>query len=110
MATIDQQEALVEDFVIGDGNVRDTLAAFDREVIRKALPETTEHRQLLRPAMLEALLEYTPTSRAEFFEMIPSYLRQAIEGQYLDQVFEIINASLEQTGHPTNVLRNYSHE
>ncbi len=60
----------------------------------KALPDTPEQKRLLRPAILEALLEYAPTSKAEFLEMIPDYLRQAAAGQYLDQVFEIINASL----------------
>ncbi len=49
--------------------------------------------------MLEALLEYTPTSKVEFLEMIPSYIRkatEATEGSYLEQVFDIINSSLEE--------------
>ena len=48
--------------------------------------------------MLDALLEFKPTSKADFLELIPSYIRQATEateGRYLDQVFDIINASLE---------------
>ena len=48
--------------------------------------------------MLEAMLEFTPTDRVEFLEMIPSYIRQATEaaeGQYLDQIFDIINASMD---------------
>ena len=66
-------------------------------VIRKEFPDTPENKRLLRPAMLEALLEFKPTSKVEFLEMIPSYIRQAteaVEGQYLEQVFDIINASM----------------
>lgn len=99
MANFDEQETFIEDFVMEVGDLHERLAAFDRDVIRKALPDTPEHKRLLRPAIIEALLEYTPTSKAEFFEMIPAYLRQATEaaeGLYLDQVFEIINASLER--------------
>ncbi len=62
------------------------------------MPNTPDNQRLLRPAMLEAMLEYTPTSKSEFLEYIPGYLRQstaAMEGQYLEQVLEIINASME---------------
>jgi very-short-patch-repair endonuclease len=98
VAETDDQESLVEDVVIENDNLREMLSAFNRKVIHNALPDTPEHKRLLRPAMLEALLEYTPTSKTEFLEMIPSYLRQATEpaeGRFLDQVFEIINAWLE---------------
>ncbi len=47
--------------------------------------------------MLEALVEFTPTSKFEFLEVIPQYLRQATdprEGAFLEQVFELINASM----------------
>jgi hypothetical protein len=47
--------------------------------------------------MLEALLEFTPTSKVELLELIPLYIRQATdadEGRYQDRVFQIINASL----------------
>jgi len=81
-------------------SLKDKLSRFDHEVIRKECPGTSENRRLLRPAMLEALVEFTPTSRAEFLELIPGYVRQATdaaEGKYLDQVFDIINASLESS-------------
>jgi hypothetical protein len=74
------------------------LVKFDHEVIRRDFPETPENKRLLRPAMLEALLAYKPTSKVEFLEMIPSYLRQATEGaegKVLERVFDIINASLD---------------
>lgn len=111
LADMDAQEALVEDFVIENGNLCGTLSTFDRNVIRNALPDTPEHKRLLRPAMLEALLEYTPTSKTEFLEMIPSYLRQATEpaeGQFLDQVFEIINAELETSSDAVAQAHVYS--
>ena len=98
---VDKQEAAVEGFAYDGASLKDRLMHFDREVIRKALPETPDNKRLLRPAMIEALLEYMPTSKSEFLEMIPSYLRKATEadeGRYLDQVFEIINASIENWG------------
>lgn len=94
---VEYEEAQVDLFAFEEKGLRDKLLRFDREVVRKELPETPEHKRLLRPAMLEALLEFTPTSKVEFLELIPSYIRQATqaaEGEYLDRVFEIINASL----------------
>ena len=92
---VETQEQALESLVYGEGeDLTARLQRLDREVIRPAHPDTPEHRRLLRPAMLEALVEYMPTSRAEFLEFIPGYLRQATdpaEGRYLDQVFEIIN-------------------
>lgn len=81
-----------------DGSLQEKLLQLDRKVIRKDLPDTPENSRLLRPAMIEALLEYTPTCRTEFLESIPYYIRQATaaeEGKYLEQVFSIINVSLE---------------
>lgn len=81
------------------GGLRDNLMRFDQEVIRKQFPDTPDNKRLLRPAMLEALLEFTPTSKSEFLETIPSYIRQATEaeeGRFLEQVFEIINASFAE--------------
>lgn len=83
-----------------EGTLRDKLARFDREVIRKEVPGTPDNKRLLRPAILEALLEFEPTSRAEFLECVPRYLREgteATEGKYLEQVFEIVNASLRSS-------------
>jgi len=95
---IEAEEEKVDLFAFDEGSLRDKLIRFDREVIRKALPTTPENKRLLRPAMIEALLEFTPTNKVEFLESIPPYLRQATkaaEGKYLDQVFDIIDASLE---------------
>jgi len=94
------QEAQVDQFAFKGASLRDKLIRFDHEVIRREYPDTPENKRLLRPAMLEALLEYTPTSKVEFLEMVPSYIRQpteAAEGKYLEQIFDIINASLEET-------------
>jgi len=87
-----------DQFSFEDKNLREKLIYFDHEIIRKECPNTPENKRLLRPAMLEALLEFKPTSKVEFLEMIPSYIRlstEAIEGKYLEPIFDIINASLE---------------
>lgn len=78
------------------GNLEEQLREFEREVIRKECPNTEENKRLLRPTMLETLLEYRPVSTAEFLEVVPAFIRQgtdAAEGKYLSQVFEIINNS-----------------
>ncbi len=95
---IEEQEAVTEHYISDEVGLREKLIEFDEEIIRKAQPDTPDNQRLLRPAILEAILEYMPTSRSEFLEYIPNYLRQstsANEGQYLDQIFEMINASLE---------------
>lgn len=94
---VDAHESLVDPFAFDEASLEDKLIRFNREVISKEFPHTPENKRLLRPAMLEALLKYTPTSQVEFLEVIPSYIRQAteaVEGKYLRQVFNIINASL----------------
>lgn len=95
---VEKQEVVVDHYLSEEIELRERLVAFEREIIRKQLPNTPKANRLLRPAMLEALLEYTPTSKWEFLERIPPYLRQATaapEGEYLEQVLEIINASME---------------
>jgi len=44
--------------------------------------------------MMDVFLEYLPTSKWEFLENVPSYLRGEIarsEGKYLKAIFEIID-------------------
>lgn len=80
-------------------SLREKLVRFNEEIIQREFPDTPPNKRLLRPAMLEAFLEFTPTSKYEFLETVPSYLRQATEGRegkYIEQVFDIINASLER--------------
>ena len=96
---IEVDEAIVDEFISREVDLRSMLLEFDSEVIRKEQPDTPENQRLLRPAMLEALVEYMPTSKWEFLEDIPSYLRQntpSNEGKYLSQVFEIINSKVEE--------------
>jgi very-short-patch-repair endonuclease/DNA polymerase III delta prime subunit len=97
---IESKEEQIDMFAFDEGSLKDRLSKFDCEVIRRKMPDTPENKRLLRPAMLEALLEFKPTNRVEFLEVIPSYIRQATdasEGRYLEQIFDIINASLENT-------------
>jgi very-short-patch-repair endonuclease len=97
---VDAKEAQVDQIAFEAMSLKDKLIRFDREVIRKEFPEIPENKRLLRPAMLEALLEYTPTSKVEFLEAVPQYIRKATEpaeGKYLEQIFDIINMSLEKT-------------
>jgi very-short-patch-repair endonuclease len=92
-AVRETEEADVAELLAGAGDLGQKLELFDREVIRPAIPKTPEGQRLLRPAMVEALLEYRPATKWEFVEVIPSYLRQGTlgaEGVYLEQVLGII--------------------
>ncbi|EJL90176.1 DUF4011 domain-containing anti-phage protein Hhe [Pantoea sp. GM01] len=71
------------------------LERFAREVIDAENPFIADESKLLRPAMIEALVEHLPLSRSEFVERIPKYLREATESKmskaYLDSVLAIID-------------------
>jgi len=74
--------------------LHDRLVDFDLKVIRNNMPSVDEQSHLLRPAMMEALLNFTPSSKAEFLEKIPAFLRQGTDAKeaskYLDDVLELI--------------------
>jgi len=94
----EREDTQVDSLAFEDASLKNKLIRFDREVIRKECPETPEAKRLLRPSMVEALVEYKPTNKAEFLEYVPSYIRQATdasEGKFLEHIFEIINSSLE---------------
>jgi len=93
----DQKEDEVGDVVDTEAFLQEQLEQFNLEVVVKEEPDTPSARRLLRPAMIEALVEHTPIDEYEFLELIPGYLRQSIdpkEGKYLTSVFSIINNSL----------------
>jgi very-short-patch-repair endonuclease len=96
---LDEMEAVADKLSTEDIGLREKLIAFDTDVIRKAFPDTPDNQRLLRPAMLEAFLEYLPVDKTEFLEFIPSYLRQATysaEGKFLEGVLGIISAVEEE--------------
>lgn len=97
---VEAHEAVVDKFKSEEIGLREKLIDFDREVIRNALPDTPDNHRLLRPAMLEAFLEYLPVDKSEFLEFMPSYLRQSTnsaEGKFLEEALQIINASAEES-------------
>lgn len=78
----------------GGASLRDKLIYLDQQIIRPALPDTSENRRLLRPAMLEALLEFEPADRSEFQQRLPGYLREGTdpaEGRFIDDVLTLIS-------------------
>lgn len=77
----------------GGASLRDKLIYLDQQVILPALPDTPDNRRLLRPAMLEALLEFMPADRTEFQQRLPGYLREGTdpaEGRFIDDVLTLI--------------------
>jgi very-short-patch-repair endonuclease len=99
---LDERDAITSDDLDGteiyfDSTAKDIeaiLTDYDEKVIREKLPFTPISQRLLRPVMLQSLLEYEPCSIAEFHECIPSYLLEATadsERQYLSRVLELIS-------------------
>lgn len=77
----------------GGADLREKLLYLDQQIIRPALPDTPVNRRLLRPAMLEALLEFMPVDRSEFQQLLPGYLREGTdpaEGRFIDDVLTLI--------------------
>ncbi len=78
-------------------DLRGRLEAFGSTIIAKQFPNTPKDRRLLRPAMMEALVEHEPVSSSEFVEMIPEYLRRSTEPKeakaFLNQVLDIVTGS-----------------
>ena len=84
--------------LLDDGSdLRARLEAFADTIIAKRFPNTPKDRRLLRPAMIEALVEHEPVNSSEFVELIPEYLRKSTEPKeakaYLAQVLEIVVGS-----------------
>jgi len=94
---IDEHEASANVTAFSDSAepLRLRLERFAREVIDIECPYIADESKLLRPAMIEALIEHQPLSRSEFLERIPKYLREATESKmgktYLDRVLSIID-------------------
>ena len=65
----EEQQPITDGFVSEEIDLRERLIKFDREIIRESLPGTPENQRLLRPAMLEALLEQLPVSKSEFLSI-----------------------------------------
>jgi hypothetical protein len=78
-------------------DLRGRLEAFGDTIIAKQFPNTPKERRLLRPSMIEALVEHEPVASSEFVELIPEYLRKATEPKeakaYLAQVLDIVAGS-----------------
>jgi restriction endonuclease len=80
-----KNEVVTNEYGSSELCLEDRLIKFDQEVIRKECPNTPEEHRLMRPEMLEKLLEFLPTNIVEFGGKIPPYLRIPM-----------------QTMHPTN--------
>ena len=86
--------------VIPELGLKEQLRHFANHVIDVTFPDVEEDKRLLRPSMIEALLEHQPLSRSEFAERIPKYLREATDiheaHQFLDQVLALIDGSITE--------------
>lgn len=75
-------------------SLREQLEEVAEKVILPDFPDTPKERRLLRPAMIEALVEHEPIDRTEFVEYVPEYIRKATDvneaKKYLDYVLGLI--------------------
>jgi very-short-patch-repair endonuclease len=90
-----EQQTIIESkkFVDSSTSLQQALENFDAEIISPELSNTDPNKKLLRPAMIEALVEHLPASKEEFQQSIPEYLRKGTEakqGKFLDKVLHII--------------------
>ena len=90
---LEREDEFVSTIVEKEVDLRTCLERYDRDVIRQQRPNTDPNRRFLRPAMLDALLLYLPTTIWEFQQQIPPYLRHGTEpseGEFIEPVLEII--------------------
>jgi very-short-patch-repair endonuclease len=80
-------------------DIREKLSQFNNEIIIKEFPDTEDNNRLLSSFMLDALVEYQPWDKTEFFELIPEYIREHIDryesAKFLDDVLNIIASSMD---------------
>ena len=78
-------------------NLYEKLSRFNKEVVERNFPNTDPEKKLLRPSLVEALINYKPSSKTEFTETMPVYLTNNIDSdeasEYLDSVINLIKAS-----------------
>jgi len=92
-ASSNKENQAIEPYLTEQVDLKTKLEHFNCHVICEKLPKTSENKRLLRPAMMEALLEFLPETVWEFKELIPPFLREGTassEGKYIEQVLEII--------------------
>ena len=70
--------------------LEDRLIIFDQEVIKKECPNTPEDYRLMRPEMLEILIERQQIDVIEFGEKIPPYLRLPMQTLHPDSQIKFI--------------------
>jgi very-short-patch-repair endonuclease len=95
----DVDHKLTDDFVSYSGSLKEKLLQFAQNAIDVETNDTPEDKKLLRPAMVDALVEFRPVSKTEFKEAIPNYLRKSTDpkqGKYLDEVLNIIAESEQE--------------
>ena len=78
-----------------DWELSKELERFDAEEIKTKFPNTDPEQRLLRPKMIDELVKHRPTTRDEFLQMIPNYLRISTLGEefkiFIDSILEIIS-------------------
>ena len=85
-----ENEVISDELESNELCLEDRLIKFDQEVIKKECPNTPEDYRLMRPEMLEMLIERQPIDVIEFGEMIPPYLRLPMQTLHPDSQIKFI--------------------
>ena len=91
------REIVVDNYVNQTMTLRERLEHFNEEVIKVKNTNVCEEQRLLSKGMIDAFLEFKPTTIQDFHELIPPYLRGDIapsEAIYIGNVLEIIEAAV----------------
>ncbi len=83
----------IDEFSHIEGTLQDKLQRFDEHVIATQHSDVGLGHKLLRPAMIEAFVQFRPVSKSEYREFIPAYLREntdIAQIKFLGKVLSII--------------------
>ncbi|QQS40265.1 MAG: DUF4011 domain-containing protein [Acidobacteriota bacterium] len=79
-------------------SLTEKLIRFNELFVEEESANIPQNKRILRPSMIEAFDEYRPSSKSEYFERIPLYLREGTEASqyvFLEDILEIVGTSTE---------------
>ena len=83
---------------IDDADLRDALIEFRQKVIVREMPKTNPKTGVLRRSMIDALIRFRPTNKAELDGLLPKYLLNKTDKAQLErysaEIIQIINLAI----------------
>ena len=102
--TIDSVQESIKDYSHSSLGLWEKLHNYHEKVVRDKYPDTPIEKKLLHPLIIDELTKVQPTSKWEFEEKIPKYLKEDIrveeKREFLQPILDII--LLHQGSNPEN--------